>query len=97
MAYAIRKAGQQDRLRMNEIYAAARQFMRDNGNHTQWGEGDRPEDLLEEDILQGQLYVLTEKTEDKEVIMPYLFLQMDRILRMRRLRMADGCQMRHML
>lgn len=30
-------------------------------------------------------------------IMPYLFLQMDRILRMRRLRMADGCQMRHML
>ena len=68
MAYAIRKAGQQDRLRMNEIYAAARQFMRDNGNHTQWGEGDRPEDLLKEDILQGQLYVLTEKTEDKEVI-----------------------------
>lgn len=68
MAYAIRKAGQQDRLRMNEIYAAARQFMRDSGNHTQWGEGDRPEDFLEEDILQGQLYVLTEKTEDKEVI-----------------------------
>ena len=68
MAYAIRKAGQQDLPRMNEIYAAARQFMRNSGNHMQWGEGDRPEDLLEEDIRQGELYVLTEETEGKEVI-----------------------------
>lgn len=38
----------------------ARQFMRKNGNHSQWGKGDEPEALIEEDIRQGNLYVLEE-------------------------------------
>lgn len=58
MSYTIRKAEKQDLPRIHEIYAAARQFMRDNGNYAQWGEGDRPEELLEDDIQQGNLYVL---------------------------------------
>lgn len=60
MSYTIRKAENQDLPRIYKIYATARQFMRDNGNHAQWGEGDRPEDLLEGDIRQGNLYVLEE-------------------------------------
>ena len=60
MPYTIRKANEQDLPRIYEIYAIARQFMRDNGNHAQWGAGDRPEDLLEGDIQQGNLYVLKE-------------------------------------
>lgn len=58
MSYTIRKAEKQDLSRIYEIYADARQFMRDNGNYAQWGEGDRPEELLEDDIQQGNLYVL---------------------------------------
>lgn len=58
MSYTIRKAEKQDLPRIHEIYADARQFMRDNGNYAQWGEGDRPEELLEDDIQQGNLYVL---------------------------------------
>lgn len=58
MSYTIRKAEKQDLSRIYEIYEIARQFMRDNGNHAQWGEGDRPEELLEDDIQQGNLYVL---------------------------------------
>ena len=34
--------------------------MRKNGNHSQWGKGDEPEALIEEDICQGNLYVLEE-------------------------------------
>ena len=34
--------------------------MRKNGNHSQWGKGDEPEALIEEDIRQGNLYVLEE-------------------------------------
>ena len=60
MSYTIRKAEKRDLPRIHEIYAIARQFMRDNGNHAQWGEGDRPEELLEDDIRQGNLYVLEE-------------------------------------
>lgn len=66
MSYTIRKAEKRDLPRIYEIYEAARQFMWDNGNHAQWGEGDRPEDVLEDDIRQGDLYVL-EETNDKNM------------------------------
>lgn len=66
MLYRVRKADKKDLSRIYEIYAIARKFMRDNGNDAQWGEGDRPEDLLEEDIRQGTLYVLEEETDDKK-------------------------------
>ena len=52
MSYMIRKAEKEDLPRIYEIYETARQFMRENGNHAQWGAGDRPEELLEDDISQ---------------------------------------------
>ena len=60
MSYMIRKAEKGNLPRIYEIYETARQFMRENGNHAQWGAGDRPEELLEDDISQGNLYVLEE-------------------------------------
>ena len=60
MSCTIRKATPRDLPRIREIYEMARQFMRKNGNHSQWGKGDEPEALIEEDIRQGNLYVLEE-------------------------------------
>ena len=60
MSCTIRKAESQEIQRIREIYEIARQFMRKNGNHSQWGKGDEPEALIEEDICQGNLYVLEE-------------------------------------
>lgn len=60
MSCTIRKAASQDLPRIREIYEMSRQFMRKNGNHSQWGKGDEPEALIEEDIRQGNLYVLEE-------------------------------------
>ena len=60
MSSTIRKATQQDLPEIREIDEMARQFMRKNGNHSQWGKGDEPESLIEEDIRQGNLYVLEE-------------------------------------
>ena len=60
MSCTIRKATPWDLPRIREIYEMARQFMRKNGNHSQWGKGDEPETLIEEDICQGNLYVLEE-------------------------------------
>ena len=58
MSYMIRKAEKGDLPRIYEIYETARQFMRENGNHVQWGAGDRPEELLEDE--QGSWMVDTE-------------------------------------
>ena len=68
MSYMIRKAEKEDLPRIYEIYETARQFMRANGNHAQWGAGDRPEELLEDDISQGDLYVLEDAVADEAII-----------------------------
>ena len=60
MSCTIRKATPHDLPRIREVYEMARQFMRKNGNHSQWGKGDEPEALIEGDICQGNLYVLEE-------------------------------------
>ncbi len=44
--FTIRKAAPADLPRIHEIYAAARQFMRDHGNFSQWDGEDAPERLL---------------------------------------------------
>lgn len=54
----IRKAEKNDLARIYEVYAAARQFMRDHGNFSQWDKKDAPEQLLEGDIEAGNLYVM---------------------------------------
>ena len=53
----IRKANLHDLPRILEIYAYARQFMRNTGNPTQWKEGTPAESTLRRDIAAGQLYV----------------------------------------
>ena len=68
MSYMIRKAEKEDLPRIYEIYETARQFMRENGNRAQWGAGDRPEELLEDDISQGNLYVLEDAVADEAII-----------------------------
>ena len=61
--FTIRKAAPADLPRIHEIYAAARQFMRDHGNFSQWDGEDAPERLLPGDIEAGNLYVLEEAGE----------------------------------
>lgn len=58
MDYEIRKAGREDLPAAEEIYANARRFMAEHGNPNQWGKIDPPREVLEEDIRQGNLYVL---------------------------------------
>ena len=54
----IRKATEDDLLRMMEIYSYARAFMAEHGNPNQWGPTNwPPEDLLREDIRNGNSYV----------------------------------------
>ena len=54
----IRRATNADLPRLLEIYESARQFMRQNGNPTQWPDHYPDKALLLEDIRAGQLYVL---------------------------------------
>ena len=68
MSCTIRQATPHDLPRIREIYEMARQFMRKNGNHSQWGKGDEPEALIEEDIRQGNLYVLEDAVADEAII-----------------------------
>ena len=53
----IRTAKENDLPRVLEIYAAARAFMRQNGNPTQWQGGYPRQETLEQDIALGRLYV----------------------------------------
>lgn len=56
--FKIRPAKQADLDEIEVIYEAARQFMRENGNPTQWSGGYPQHDLLEEDISLGKLFVV---------------------------------------
>ncbi len=60
----IRKTKLSDLPRVMELYARARQFMRDNGNPHQWA--DRlwpPEDLIRRDIEAGKSYICRENSK----------------------------------
>ena len=56
----IRKATKADLPRVMEIYASAREFMRQSGNPTQWVEGYPQQVLVEQDMAAERLYVMTE-------------------------------------
>ncbi|MBQ0037316.1 MAG: N-acetyltransferase [Clostridiales bacterium] len=66
----VRTATIGDLPRILEVYAAARQYMRNHGNTVQWGGKDRPESKLENDIRLGQLYVL----EDDGICAVFAFI-----------------------
>ncbi len=65
----IRKTTTNDLDRVMEIYDIARNFMRDNGNPTQWGDGYPIRSLIEEDIARGESYVMVEGNEIHGVFM----------------------------
>lgn len=56
----IRLAKYQDLPKILEIYECARQFMRSQGNPSQWGVTHPEEDILEADIDNNVLYVIEE-------------------------------------
>ena len=53
----IRLATASDLRRIFEVYAVARQLMRQSGNPRQWGDHFPPEELLRGDIPKKQLWV----------------------------------------
>ena len=53
----IRKAKPEDLRQIMPLYEKAREFMEKNGNPTQWGKNNPPEDLIRKDIKEGYLYV----------------------------------------
>lgn len=57
---SVRKAAERDIPAVLAVYDAARKFMRENGNPTQWGTHHPPESLLRADVENGQLYVIEE-------------------------------------
>ena len=60
----IRLATNADLPRIFEVYAVARQLMRESGNPHQWGDGNYPDRaLIESDIAAGHSYVLVEGEE----------------------------------
>ena len=43
---------------VTEVYRAARRYMAENGNSSQWGDGYPSEELTGKDIANGNLYVI---------------------------------------
>ena len=59
----IRLAVSNDFSRVREIYAAARAYMKENGNPEQWGDSDPEDELIRGDIEAENLYLCVEGTE----------------------------------
>ena len=57
----IRKSTQNDIEDILKIYAAARDYMTEHGNATQWGNGYPGKDILIRDIMNSVSYVLLDK------------------------------------
>lgn len=62
----LRIAEKEDIDRLLEIYFAARKFMHENGNPTQWGSNYPDEEILQKDIEKKHLFVI--KKEDTDTI-----------------------------
>ncbi len=70
----IRKTISEDLPRIMEIYAEARRFMAEHGNPRQWGPTQwPPEDLIRQDIRNGNSYVCVNGTG--KVIGTFFFLR----------------------
>lgn len=76
----IRKTQAGDFDAVLEIYAQARDFMRETGNPTQWGDTWPPQELIQADIQQQKSYVCVKDIEEKaggttEKILGVFFLE----------------------
>lgn len=64
----VREAQMEDLDSMMMIYSYARDYMRANGNHTQWVNGYPKRELLEEDIKKEHCYVLCSPTGEVHAV-----------------------------
>jgi GNAT superfamily N-acetyltransferase len=69
---SIRPATFADLPTVMEIYDGARQYMRTQGNPSQWAGGYPPKELIREDIEQGQCYLCTD-TGSGEILGVFCF------------------------
>lgn len=63
MNYTIRKAAPEDLPRILAIYTQARKFMAETGNPNQWKNSHPPKAMLQQDIQDGNLYVISDSEE----------------------------------
>lgn len=66
----IRRAEERDLAAVLKIYAAARRYMRQNGNASQWGDSYPKEALLRQDLEREQLCLCVEKAPKAEEKIP---------------------------
>lgn len=66
----IRRSTPADLPAMEEIYAAARAYMAEQGNPTQWGTANPRREWLEQDMAEGVSYVCV---EDGQVVATFMF------------------------
>lgn len=59
--FAVEKACRADLPKILNIYAIARNFMKNNGNGTQWGDCYPDEGIVCDDISKGQLYAIKDE------------------------------------
>ena len=61
MSYTVRDEVSQDLVRIEEIYAYAREFMANHGNPNQWGKTNPPHEWLVDDIEKHLLHVIEDE------------------------------------
>lgn len=61
MNYMIRPAETGDLPKIQQLYDGARRFMKKTGNPDQWGQVYPPQALIEKNIAQGTLYLITDR------------------------------------
>ena len=61
MSYTVRNAVSEDLVRIEEIFAYARDFMAKNGNPNQWGKTNPPHEWLVDDIEKQLLHVIEDE------------------------------------
>ena len=67
----VRQSKKEDIRDIMEIYAMACQFMKEQGNPTQWEEGYPSKQLIEEDILSNHSFVVE---EDGKIVGTFAFI-----------------------
>lgn len=68
----IRKSKEEDIKSILEIFESAKEFMRKNGNYSQWGENYPGEQDILNDISKGNSYVGCDMEE--EIVMTFAFI-----------------------
>ena len=73
----IRPALQTDLPAIRHIYASARQFMAKNGNPDQWGDTYPSEEIIQNDLHQGHLFVCEAEQEVAGVFCYFVGIEPD--------------------